>query len=280
MSSLVTSLTAIAESENDKLDPRCSRRRLDINDSFFLKGYELSCKNEGFLAVWYLDSTDIIECKKKKRDTHRHSDYYQCGVTGCTHAFESLSDCDAHYEESHIFQCRECYAILPSDRLLDLHLEEAHDSFFAASVERGRARYACLVCKEEFDSDRERHVHLMKYHKYPKWFRFVPRTSATEESDKKKHKWITNHSKSRKGDTMDDETNTEKQQRRERQKQKRASIRCKFYDSKGGCWRGSNCMFLHDNTTTTTQAPLDSLADQMAILSVPDKISFGRKRRL
>ena len=279
MPSDMTFLPAIAEPESDKQDPRCSRNRLDINDPFFLKGYQLSCKNEGFVAVHYIDSSDTVEFKWKKRET-RSLFQYQCGVAGCTLAFASLSDSDAHYEESHIFQCRECYAILPSDRLLDLHLDEAHDSFFAAAVERGRARYSCLVCKEKFDSNQERHVHLMKDHQYPKWFRFVPRTTTTEELDKKRHKWMTNHSKSRKSGTMDEEQNKEKHQRRERQKQKRASIPCKFYSSEGGCWRGSKCMFLHDSSTTTTATPLDSLADQMATLSVPDKISFGRKRRL
>jgi hypothetical protein len=123
----------------------------------------------------------------------------------------------------------------------------------------------------------------MKDHQYPKWFRFVPRTTTTEELDLKKHKWITNHSKSKKEDSMDDEpsTCTEKQQRREHQKQKRASIPCKFFSSKGGCWRGSKCMFLHATIATTPAATtVDSLADQLSTLSVPDTISFGRKRRL
>ena len=284
MLSDVTSFPAITEPENDKLDPRCSRSRLDVNDSFFLQGYQLSLKNEEFFAVYRAcaDSTNVRKFKKKKYETRRLPQY-QCGVVGCPLAFDSLWDCDAHYEECHIFQCRECYAILPSGRLLDLHLEEAHDSFFAAAIERGRARYSCLVCNEQFRSDHERHVHLMKDHQYPKWFRFVPRTTTTEELDLKKHKWITNHSKSKKEDSMDDEpsTCTEKQQRREHQKQKRASIPCKFFSSKGGCWRGSKCMFLHATIATTPAATtVDSLADQLSTLSVPDTISFGRKRRL
>ena len=196
---------------------------------------------------------------------------YPCGVLGCTLAFDSLADCDAHYEESHIFQCFECFAILPSEKLLDLHLQEAHDSFFAAAVERGKAKFSCLVCDEEFDSIQNRHTHLMAIHRYPKWFRFVPK-AHDGALDKKKHIWILNHSKSKKGDKMDKEPDSEKQNRRQRQNQKRSTIPCKFYATQGGCWRGGNCIFLH---TTSVEA----VADQLATLTVPETISFGRKRR-
>ena len=36
-----------------------------------------------------------------------------------------------------------------------------------------------------------------------------------------------------------------KKERKERKKKANALIPCRFYNSKGGCWRGSRCMFLH-----------------------------------
>mmetsp|Transcript_17104 Transcript_17104/g.25531 ORF Transcript_17104/g.25531 Transcript_17104/m.25531 type:complete len:411 (+) Transcript_17104:13-1245(+) len=104
------------------------------------------------------------------------------------------------------------------------------------------------------------------------------------------------------------------QERKERKKKSNASIPCRFYNSKGGCWRGDNCMFLHVSSTTIetksniskpksslngtkshrnntyAESPqsmdiceeIDSLANQMkakAKISVPNNISFGRRRR-
>jgi hypothetical protein len=169
------------------------------------------------------------------------------------------------------FQCFECFSILPSEKLLDLHLQEAHDSFFAAAVERGRAKFACLVCDEEFDSIQNRKNHLGVIHRYPKWFRFVPK-AHNDVLDKKKHKWIINRSRSNKLGKIDKEPDSDKQMRRRRQNQKRSKIPCKFYSSAGGCWRGEKCIFLH----TTS---VDELTDQLATLTVPERISFGRKRR-
>lgn len=34
------------------------------------------------------------------------------------------------------FECTECHASLPTARLLELHVSELHDSFFAAQAER------------------------------------------------------------------------------------------------------------------------------------------------
>lgn len=43
---------------------------------------------------------------------------------------------DQHYNSYHRFTCSQCSKSLPSSHLLDLHLMEAHDAFFAAQAEK------------------------------------------------------------------------------------------------------------------------------------------------
>jgi hypothetical protein len=72
-----------------------------------------------------------------------------------------------------------------------------------------------------------------------------------------------------------------KAKRRELQKQKRATIPCRYFSSKEGCWRGESCMFLHETNDEDVDM-MDSLANEMqdkAQVTVPEKISFGRRRR-
>jgi hypothetical protein len=285
-------------------DPVCSRGRRDLNDPFFLKGYQVAWRADdgAGVAIYYVndDTTtggditapEAIKASQNDGDQPKYQPpSYPCGVLSCSMTFPSLVACDEHYEVSHMFQCHDCHAILPSDRLLDLHLQEAHDNFFLASVERGTHGYACLVCDgAQFPSIQDRLSHLMVTHGYPKWFRFVPQAQPVDEVvEKKKHKWIKNHEQSSKAPMMEEEEKTridatrqdaearqqKHDQRRERQKQKNARIPCRFHLTAGGCWRGDKCMFRHG------ESGVDNLTNDLvskAKVSVPDNISFGRKR--
>ena len=66
-------------------------------------------------------------------------------------------------------ECNSCRAILPTAHLLDLHIAEVHDSFFAAQAARCLPVYACLVesCDRKFCSIQERKQHLVDFHKFP-----------------------------------------------------------------------------------------------------------------
>ena len=113
-------------------------------------------------------------------------------------------------------------------------------------------------------------------------------------------------------ESNDGETNeTLQRKRKERKERKRrvnATIPCRFYHSKGGCWRGDKCMFLHsddhviikeqktnieqngnscakNNQDEGGEMDIDMIEDlsnqirTKAKVSVPNKISFGRRRR-
>ncbi|KAL4425996.1 hypothetical protein ABPG75_010012 [Micractinium tetrahymenae] len=72
------------------------------------------------------------------------------------------------------FECAQCHASLPTARLLELHVSELHDSFFAAQVARRMPVYLCLVegCPRKFCTVEERKQHLADHHKFPRNFHF------------------------------------------------------------------------------------------------------------
>lgn len=272
-----TTLTPTMNEPGREMDPHCLRKRRRLNEVFFLPGDRLALKDIVTFSVTFTDDTirDVIVGSPEQYEQHQ----YPCSL--CLSTFSSISLWEIHYETNHIFQCHVCHKIMPCNRLLDFHLEESHDSYFTAAVERNLMKYKCLVksCHHQFISDNERHHHLLHEHNYPKWFRFHSRRNKV---DGKKQKWIENHTlrnveKEQKME-LDHDTSTEskKKERRKRQKEKRACQPCKFYGSNGGCWRGNKCMFLH-STNNGVDGLIETFSCQ-AVVSVPDKINFGRRR--
>lgn len=96
-----------------------------------------------------------------------------CHIPGCTFTAESLLDFENHYNTSHRYSCSQCKKILPSPHLLDLHIQESHDSFFAVLATR-KPSYCCYIeeCKEKFTNAEERLDHCVNVHRLPKDYRF------------------------------------------------------------------------------------------------------------
>lgn len=236
------------------------RRRLRPDDSFLAAGNDIALR-DAFTQVFFYaleqheEESSILETKK-----------YPCSAYGCHQVFESLEECDSHYFNMHTRQCRECGAVLPNDHLLDLHISESHDSYFASALERKRAKYSCLIatCSSSFECERARNQHLKDIHLYPRWFRFHPRGNATRgnknRNGKGRRQGKKKHRNGRRGafepgnvgtntnETYDERTQKQlerKKARKERQKKARALIPCKFHLMEGGCERGDRCDFLH-----------------------------------
>ena len=51
--------------------------------------------------------------------------------------FNSYEEYAAHYNSAHTNRCLECHKNLPSSLLLNVHIEDCHDSFIAAKREKG-----------------------------------------------------------------------------------------------------------------------------------------------
>jgi len=104
-----------------------------------------------------------------------HTDYevFSCQAPGCTKTFSQLIESELHYNAVHRHCCSVCRKSLPSPHLLELHIQESHDSFFAVMSER-KASYQCFLptCPAVSWSPEERHKHVVEEHKFPPDFRF------------------------------------------------------------------------------------------------------------
>lgn len=290
----------------DKIDSSCGRKRRAQDDAIFERGNRVAFQQSG--AIFYVeerydfnvnDAVEVNVDKKLENSMHVLAYSYPCCVPGCTQTFHTISECEEHFDEQHMYQCGECHKVMPSNHLLELHLQEVHDSYFRTCLEKQQASYTCLVesCGECCTTAEERLLHLRKDHGYPLWFRWSTLTQEERQVLKKKQVWAHNHhkhsippktlqdeSKLQVDDTNTAKTRTRKRaeqraKRREKQKQIRSTIPCRYYLSKEGCWRGDSCMFLHGNEVNEDVHMMDCLASDMEQLTVPDKISFGRRQR-
>lgn len=76
----------------------------------------------------------LLNLQFKFQYFHRNS--VQCNILNCKQRFDSVFAYESHYNALHRFLCAQCSKNLPSAHLLDLHLSEKHDSFFAVLSER------------------------------------------------------------------------------------------------------------------------------------------------
>jgi len=104
-----------------------------------------------------------------------HVEYkrFSCQAPGCKETFSQLHESETHYNALHRHSCSVCRKSLPSPHLLELHLQEQHDSFFSVLAER-KPSYQCFLptCPHLSWSSKERHEHAIKEHKFPPDFRF------------------------------------------------------------------------------------------------------------
>ncbi|KAL1895290.1 hypothetical protein Cpir12675_003307 [Ceratocystis pirilliformis] len=86
-------------------------------------------------------------------------------------SFRSFHDYEAHYARDHSYRCYECHRNLPSEHLLDVHIEECHDAFTAVKRERGEK--TVKSCERKCSTPQKRRMHLIDKHLYPKNFFFA-----------------------------------------------------------------------------------------------------------
>ncbi|XP_046421099.1 zinc finger protein 511 [Neodiprion fabricii] len=133
------------------------------HDKFFEDTYK-TCKIFVRKGVTIIDDEELC---------HEAVKEFTCNVPGCTATFQTLVDFEVHYNGSHRYICLECKKCRPSARLLDIHIEETHDSFFRVLADR-QPMYQCYVseCEMKFKTLADRREHCTTVHKYPKHFRF------------------------------------------------------------------------------------------------------------
>ena len=96
---------------------------------------------------------------------------FRCNMATCRCSFATQHEYASHYAVQHRHRCETCSAVLPNLRLLEFHVQERHDSYFAALSAR-QPSYHCIVqsCPDTFWNKRERSRHLQATHLFPKYF--------------------------------------------------------------------------------------------------------------
>ncbi|XP_053979401.1 zinc finger protein 511 [Hylaeus volcanicus] len=148
-----------------------------INDPFFEDSYN-SCKIFQRKGITVEDDEEL--CHEVIRE-------FPCYASGCKATFQTLLDFEMHYNTNHRYVCIECKKSLPNPRLLDIHIQETHDSFFQV-LSLKQPMYQCYVseCDLKFINPVERRKHCTSVHKFPKNFRFdnASRYAKKEPKDK------------------------------------------------------------------------------------------------
>ncbi|XP_051935504.1 zinc finger protein 511 [Hippocampus zosterae] len=98
---------------------------------------------------------------------------FACHISGCNAVHGTLEEYEHHYNSLHRHVCSICRRSLPTARLLDIHIQEWHDSLFIVLAQR-QDMYRCLVegCEHKFRTSALRKDHMIQIHKYPPDFRF------------------------------------------------------------------------------------------------------------
>ncbi|KAL4890484.1 hypothetical protein BDV59DRAFT_95206 [Aspergillus ambiguus] len=91
-----------------------------------------------------------------------------------TLSFTSYHDYEVHYLQTHVNRCSECGKNFPTDRFLNLHIEENHDPLIVARRERGEKTYGCFIedCERKCSTPQKRRRHLIDKHMFPKTYNF------------------------------------------------------------------------------------------------------------
>ncbi|KAI9323887.1 hypothetical protein BX666DRAFT_1847856, partial [Dichotomocladium elegans] len=151
-----------------------------------------------------------------------------------------------HYEVCHAHACIECHKPFPSAIFLDIHLDECHNVLLQIKKERGEKIYACFVenCAKKFISPKMRRLHLVDKHLYPRNFPFDIVWTGSLSFE----------------------------QRQAREKKRHHSA-IKNQSSEASAHEKEKA-----ESTEASSMDLDMLTSEMAKLSIPKTISFGRAR--
>ncbi|GAA95074.1 uncharacterized protein L969DRAFT_95952 [Mixia osmundae IAM 14324] len=100
---------------------------------------------------------------------------YFCMVPSCgVRTPFGSAELASHHRQRHAHICHECRKTFPDEHFLSLHLTERHDTMTMLKRERGDKTFACFqaACKHVSQTPKQREVHLIEEHQYPRDFLF------------------------------------------------------------------------------------------------------------
>jgi hypothetical protein len=111
------------------------RRPKSMDDPLFEEGNLMLALNRKFFTL----ADEVVQ------DLLEKPQLFSCSIAGCQGRFASNAAFELHYSNAHRHVCVTCRHILPTARLLELHILETHDSYFKALAER--QKMVCLSCR-------------------------------------------------------------------------------------------------------------------------------------
>jgi len=170
-----------------KYNPK--KRPKSPDDLFFDQG------DEEYSRVWNTKYY-CLENNTEEVDSDNDSNCIKCNLlpTCLNLKFNSIEDYEIHYSLTHKYYCSICNVTLMTEKLLNIHLQELHDSFFEVLSQR-KNMYQCLMqdCEEKFKNAEERKQHLIEKHNFSKQTNvnslIKKRIKKTETSNKLWNRW-------------------------------------------------------------------------------------------
>ncbi|GIY46202.1 zinc finger protein 511 [Caerostris extrusa] len=167
----ITTISDFAELFKIPFEPK--KVIYSLNSDFFRKGNEI-CE------------TNCLQFAIEPDDEFIHTvPEFPCGERGCRSTFTNIRDYDVHFKSVHNLVCSTCKQNFPTYNMLDIHIEEKHDSYHEAAKAKNKAKFECFVegCGQSYPSSDARDMHVINDHNFPPSFKYHCLKKTTGKSE-------------------------------------------------------------------------------------------------
>ncbi|ELP95127.1 hypothetical protein EIN_428030 [Entamoeba invadens IP1] len=115
-----------------------------------------------FVVLFSIALSEDIYCWNTRTRETQTKQFY-CEI--CDYATDSIDDMENHVMAYHANVCSLCGKTLKTDKLLDIHISEKHDNYFAVKATQIPS-YQCFdnSCDKVFLTPSDRFSHMERYH--------------------------------------------------------------------------------------------------------------------
>jgi len=99
-------------------DRTARRERRSLDHSLFSSGNHISFRKD--FSLFFYTEDEPSRSALESNISCGAAQMYPCTVMGCSEVFQSVFDCDAHFQDCHVRECGFCRASFPNEHVLDL----------------------------------------------------------------------------------------------------------------------------------------------------------------